>query len=541
MGSVFLAQRHGRDDVCIVKVINEELLDNPTVVQRFWREANVAATLNHDKIAKLTDAGKEDGRIYLAIEFIKGVEFEELMRELMAQQRMLPPALTLTIAQEVLQGLEYAHNFEDSNGQHLEIVHRDLSPRNIMITFGGEAKIIDFGLVRTKLGNWQTQAGMMMGTLRYMSPEQATASPLDGRSDLYSFATVLYEALTGRFLIPDGEMKDILRNVVLREAEPLCKVNPAISEALSAVIAKAMAKAADDRYPDAQSFRLALLEAAPELSTTPAHEIGRFVETVFPAKKAKADANEMMARPAVDTDHEPEHELTRAGAIELASADRPEVEVTRAAMLDDLAEDRPAPALQPWIATHVLDQTRPTVADGHAAGRAEPALQAALPPAPTWVQTKTGLLTTVVLAAGAASAVTALLMAQALKPEPIVLAPPPTRPANPVRVARGLPAPAPTKVQPQRPRTKQGAVPQRKAVPKTEAPVTKPTKVAAQAPKTPVSPQDRATALLKDTRLTARQRSGLEGCFEQAKFVNRSAPDFGPCFTRAKKYLGKQP
>ncbi len=533
MGSVYLAQRHGTTDLCIVKVINEDLLDNDTVAQRFLREAHVASTLHHDNIARLTDAGREDGRFFLAVEFIAGQEFEALMRALLAKGKMLPPALTLTMAQDVLRGLHYAHHVKDSNGQHLEIVHRDLSPRNVMLTFDGVAKVIDFGLVRTNLGEWRTRPGMLLGTLRYMSPEQATASPVDLRSDIYSFATVLHEALTGRFFIPDGQQYDVLKNVVMMQPEPLTTLNPALPEALSPVLARAMAKAAEDRYPDAEAFRVALMQAAPELCQTPRAEIGAFLAGEFPAEKVEADEALRRAKNNEGTlvRDAPEFEATRAGVPGMAEGDGPVFEATRAASLASLAQDMPAPELP----TPTLEVTPDPPA----------AMDAPAPRGSNWRPALAGLV------ALAACVLVILVLRQGPQaPAEVELAPPPPAPAQPAepvqaRAASVAQVPPPStparaagaQVRPERPPPARRAPPSRPTT--TKAPPAAAPPPPAKAPNR--GPEARIKALLASKQLSARQRKALGSCFERARFANRTAPDYAPCFTRAQKYLKDSP
>lgn len=529
MGSVYLAQRHGTTDLCIVKVINEDLLDNDTVAQRFLREAHVASTLHHDNIARLTDAGREDGRFYLAVEFIAGQEFEALIRALLTKGKMLPPALTLTIAQDVLRGLHYAHHVKDSNGQHLEIVHRDLSPRNIMLTFDGVAKVIDFGLVRTNLGEWRTRPGMLLGTLRYMSPEQATASPVDLRSDIYSFATVLHEALTGRYFIPDGQQYDVLKNVVMLQPEPVATLNPALPEALSPVLARAMAKAAEDRYPDAEAFRVALMQAAPELCQAPRADIGAFLAGEFPAEKVQAD--EALRRAKINEGtlvrDAPEFEATRAGVPGMAEADGPVFEATRAASLASLAQDMPAPELP---AAPLEPTPAPTPA---------PAPRAGL----NWRPALAGLV-----ALAACVLVIVVLRQGPQDPAEVALTPPPpSQAAEPVKAraaslaqipATPPPAPTPkTEVRRVRPPPARRAPPARAGTTKAPAAVAPPP--AAKAPSR--DPEARIKAVLASKDLSARQRKALKSCFERARFANRTDPNYAPCFTRAQKYLKDSP
>lgn len=352
MASIYLAQRRGSDQVCIIKVLHDHLAKDPVVGNRFLREAQVASLLDHPHIARLTDAGWDRGQFYLAMEYIAGQDLETMMFKLMEQRRMLPPELSATVGLQVLDGLSYAHDYRDSEGQHLQIVHRDLSPRNVMVTYDGAVKIIDFGLARTNLGDFRTAPGMVLGTLRYMSPEQAVAEPVDLRSDLYSWSVVLYEALSGRPLVMGANAQEILHMVVTQTPPPITDRNPNLPKTLDMVFAKALTKAREDRYPSARALREALATAAPQLFA-PAEAIGEFVSGMYAAEKAKAQ--EMLAKAQsgeytqepTRVGESPEFEATRAGVPSAPAEVGPAFEPTRFGL--------PAPTPGRGAATLLLD------------------------------------------------------------------------------------------------------------------------------------------------------------------------------------------
>lgn len=283
MAQIFVAQRNGSNDICIIKQLRDHLTQDPVVANRFLREAQVAALLAHPNIARLTDAGREGGLLYLAMEFIAGKDIEAMMLRLLAQRKILPPALSITATLKVLEGLHYAHEYRGPTGEHLQIVHRDMSPRNVMITYDGEVKVIDFGLARTNLGDFRTAPGMVLGTLRYMSPEQAYADPVDRRSDIYTWAVVLYEMLSGhQLVIANSSAPDVLRAVITEVPEPLSHWNPNLPKALDEVLAKGMAKDRKSRFQTARDFQLALASAAGPLGDATDKQIGDFVIGLFP-------------------------------------------------------------------------------------------------------------------------------------------------------------------------------------------------------------------------------------------------------------------
>jgi serine/threonine-protein kinase len=288
MAQVFIAQKDNAPEICVLKQLLGELETHATAGKRFYREAHVASYLQHPRIARTIDAGFEDGAFCIAMEFIAGRDVESLMHLLMRQGRMLPYELSLAVALGVLEGLEYAHEALDPTGAPLDLVHRDLSPRNVMLSFDGDVKIIDFGLARGKVDDFKTAPGMILGTLRYVSPEQAVADPIDRRSDLYSIAVVLYEMLTGRPLVRDGTALDVLTDVVQRVPDAICARNPHLPRSLDPVLARALAKDPADRYASAREFRVALEAAAGGLARAPRSAIGEFVTSHFPEDRTRA-------------------------------------------------------------------------------------------------------------------------------------------------------------------------------------------------------------------------------------------------------------
>jgi serine/threonine protein kinase len=288
MASVWLAQRSQSMQLSVIKILHSHLSADRIVQSRFLREAQVAALLDHPNIARLYDASVSEDTSYLAMEFIPGTDVESMMLKVWEQKQVPPPELSITLTLQMLEGLHYAHELQDADGKHLEIVHRDLSPRNVMLTFDGEVKIIDFGLARINLGDFRTAPGMIAGTLRYMSPEQATADAIDRRTDVYTWAVVLYELLTGKSVVAGREARAILGSVVVDVPPPLSSQNPNLPKALDAVLAKALEKDRENRFKTAEDFRVALAMAAGELGVVSKDRIGAFLAALFPEQQALA-------------------------------------------------------------------------------------------------------------------------------------------------------------------------------------------------------------------------------------------------------------
>ncbi len=319
MAQVYLAQKDGSPDICVLKQLLGELAGHATAGKRFYREAHVASYLSHPNIARTIDAGFEDDAFCIAMEFISGRDVESMMHLLMRQGRMLPYEVSLAVTLGVLDGLAYAHDALDPEGNRLEVVHRDLSPRNIMLSFDGEVKIIDFGLARGRVDDFKTAPGMILGTLRYVSPEQAVADPIDRRSDLYSIAVVLYEMLTGRPLVSDGKPLEVLTEVVNRVPSLLSEMNPHLPIELDDVLAKALEKAPADRWQDAKAFADALRTAAGPLAQAPQESLGQFARSLFPKEQARAEHVIALGRLRYESlqrgDDEDVAMMTRAGVL----------------------------------------------------------------------------------------------------------------------------------------------------------------------------------------------------------------------------------
>ncbi len=281
MASVFRARRDGASEDCVLKLLHLELEGDVVAQKRFLREAHLTSALHHPNVARLLDAGSAEGSFYIAFEFIEGLTAKKINGALHAKG-VVTPVVGLTIISKVLKGLAYAHQSKDAEGRSMSLVHRDLSPSNIMVSFDGEVKIIDFGLAAASVDTFKTQAGRIVGTVRYMSPEQVRGAPLDLRSDLYTVGVVLYEMLMGRRLVPRGSRKEMMRSVVECRVPNLSERSPRISPALNEVVHKALAKKPQQRFQSAEAFHSALLEAVEGTELMSRRDLARFIRKHFP-------------------------------------------------------------------------------------------------------------------------------------------------------------------------------------------------------------------------------------------------------------------
>jgi serine/threonine-protein kinase len=243
MGVVYKAEDPNLDRVVALKtiVIEADAEGRKEYERRFFLEAKAAGKLNHPNIVTVYDFGEEEGVAYLAMELVEGNDLRLRLKESAGQG--LPAMDAVDVAQQVAEGLGYAHE--------RGIVHRDIKPGNIMLQPRGQAKIMDFGLARMRVADHKTSTGMVLGTPKYMSPEQVAGQPVDQRSDVFSLGIVLHEMLTGTRLFAGEDTPQIMHNVVHVEHEPPTRIKPELPAMLDFVVARALKKDPALRYQDA--------------------------------------------------------------------------------------------------------------------------------------------------------------------------------------------------------------------------------------------------------------------------------------------------
>lgn len=258
MGVVYKAKDPLIDRVVAIKTINLSLaMDEKEEYEgRFYQEAKAAGRLNHPNIVTIYDVGKSGDVAYIAMELLDGRE----LRDIMNDGALLPVDQVLNIAAQVAQGLAYAHEHE--------IVHRDVKPSNIMVIRDGHVKITDFGIARMASSSVRTQTGMVLGSPKYMSPEQVMGKAIDPRSDIFSLGVMLYEMLTGKAPFDGENVNAIMYQTLNAVVAPPNTVNPAIPEMVNFILAKALAKKVEDRYQNAKDFAVDLRTCRDSLPRT---------------------------------------------------------------------------------------------------------------------------------------------------------------------------------------------------------------------------------------------------------------------------------
>jgi eukaryotic-like serine/threonine-protein kinase len=286
MGEVYLAKISGAagfEKPCIVKTILPALLNDRQFLDRFHHEAKVLVHLVHSSIAQVYDMGEAEGTYYMALEYVAGVDLAYLQEQTRTLGQQVPVPVALYLGQHIAEGLGYAHRKTGPDGQPLGIVHRDVSPHNVMLSYEGEVKVIDFGLAKSAARSKYTLPSTVMGKLGYMSPEQVRAEPVDHRGDIYSCGVVVWELLAGRPLIAPGTVGEMMAAMANPSVPALHEVRPDVDPALDAVVRRALAPAPGDRYARAEDFARALNEQLLRMgSTLGAEEVGNFVRERCP-------------------------------------------------------------------------------------------------------------------------------------------------------------------------------------------------------------------------------------------------------------------
>ncbi|MFE8604028.1 serine/threonine-protein kinase [Archangium violaceum] len=264
MAEIFLASKRGLAGFhkpVVLKKILPDIQGQEEFVQMFLDEAKVTAAFNHPHIAQVFDLDVDDDELFLAMEFVPGATLLEMARACRAANEPMPPGFGLAAVRDTALALHYAHTFTDALGQPSPVIHRDVAEKNIMVTYEGVTKLLDFGIAKSLSAVSRTAAGMVKGTSGYMSPEQILGEPLDARSDLFSLGVVLHECLTGMRLFP-GKAPMAVINAVLKGPIPEpSRANKAIPPELDAIVLKALARKRADRYATTLEFARALERA----------------------------------------------------------------------------------------------------------------------------------------------------------------------------------------------------------------------------------------------------------------------------------------
>jgi serine/threonine-protein kinase len=290
MAEVYLARQTGPggfEKQCVIKRMLPQLAIDKAFVQMFLDEARIAAHLAHPNIVQVYDFGQVGPDYFIAMEYVRGIDLNQLQS---AANGRLPAAIALRIVAAVAEGLDHAHRASDSRGQPLGLVHRDVTPSNVIVSYDGVAKILDFGIAKASARVSRTDVGVIKGKIPYMSPEQVQGEPLDGRSDIFSLGVMLYELTVGEKPFDGTNPAEVSLKILHDEPRPPEVIVDGFPSELSAIILRALAKKPIDRFESAREFHLALEDAMSKLAArATSHDVAAFVTSAVPPR-AEEDA-----------------------------------------------------------------------------------------------------------------------------------------------------------------------------------------------------------------------------------------------------------
>jgi serine/threonine protein kinase len=284
MAEVFVASRpDGRVPGPIaLKRMLPQMMENPEYAAMFRDEASLASRLVHPNIVRVYDSGEYDGRLFMAMELIDGLDAASLVKKLRAKQEVLGIAHALRIGAELCAGLAAAHSLKDERGVAMMIIHRDVSPQNILISRNGEVKVTDFGVAKATGRETHTATGSIKGKIPYMAPEQALAQHIDQRVDQFAAGIVVWELITGQRLFADKNDLLMFEKIIRRPTPKPSSFRSTIPPAVDAALLRALAKNPDERFPDVGAFGRALRTALDQLSGWESADLAPIVEYLLP-------------------------------------------------------------------------------------------------------------------------------------------------------------------------------------------------------------------------------------------------------------------
>jgi serine/threonine-protein kinase len=446
MAEIFLAKQVGAEGFernVVIKCMLDHFTQSRDFVSMFLDEARLAARLHHPNIVQISDLGVADNRYYICMEYLAGEDLDAVISATHALGQWVPIATAARIILSALEGLEFAHNYQEQ-GQPVGLVHRDISPSNIFVTFQGTVKVLDFGIAKASSRMTQTQPGLLKGKWGYMSPEQARGESIDARSDLFSLGVTFYELLTVRRVFEKDNEIGVLLALMAQPIPPPSQRRPDVPPELDRIVMKALERRPEDRYSSAAEMRADLeefLRGTPSVPGT--SQLAQYMQGLFGQSHV-------------------EHKTKVPSLTELAAIPSPpEAEVRRPLHTDIMG----------------LEKTlvRPSEPHGVPAVGA-PASVPAPAPAPVPVSAPPAQSTGLTMAIGALAAVALLaigggaawyFMPRPQPQAPVVVTAPPVAP--PV-VAQPTPPPAPPPTSPTPPMAELSKPPPREATPKPQTP-----------------------------------------------------------------------
>lgn len=319
MAEVYRAKSYGVagfEKLLVIKKILPHLSKNKRFVSMFIKEAKIAVTLSHKSIIQVFDLGKVGEDYYIAMEFLHGKDLRRITRACAKKRIPVPLPLAVYVFAEVLGSLDYAHRRKDRKGKALNIIHMDVSPQNVMVSFEGDVKLGDFGIAHAVGGDGKIRGGTLRGKYAYMSPEMASGKSVDQRTDLFSAGIILYELITGRRLFWKPDELKTIENVRRCRVAPPSEINPAVPPFLDRIALKALAKDPNKRYQAAEEMRADLTAALFKFEQVfDATSLSRFMGHVFEEEAAAMPGSADLSN--LITDVEKLRKVQKASPVQL--------------------------------------------------------------------------------------------------------------------------------------------------------------------------------------------------------------------------------
>ena len=261
MADVFLSVARGQmgfNKLAVIKRLRQALAEEPSFRNMFLDEARLAARLSHPNIVHTYEVGEQNGVYFIAMEYLEGQSLNKVLKESLRRKEGIEPELGARIIADALGGLAYAHGLADYDGRPLGVIHRDVSPHNIFVTYDGHTKVVDFGIAKAALSSTETEVGVLKGKVAYMSPEQAMGGRIDQRADLFAMGIVLWEILARQRLMTGESAANTLHKLMNEPIPRVSQVFPGVDPELDAIVAKALEKDPQYRWQSAAEMRDAL-------------------------------------------------------------------------------------------------------------------------------------------------------------------------------------------------------------------------------------------------------------------------------------------